>query len=209
MSGGATRGQVVQRWLLGVVLAALVGVMAVATWSFVWPSAVARGEFMLGQADGFAPGTVTSYAVKDDRLRLLPAGNYGEWPSGYPADGRQVFHVVRLPDGELRVLSAEDQYFGWTVIWYPLFEPRWLGEYRGVFAEPRRGSVWTVDGSYVWGPVPRGLDLYEFRIRGDGVLVVDVTSALEGRGRTSVRPAPYDVTSEGWATSGWPSQPSE
>ena len=32
-----SRGQLVQRWLLGVVLAALVGVMVLATWTFRSP----------------------------------------------------------------------------------------------------------------------------------------------------------------------------
>lgn len=206
MPSGTSRGQLVQRWLLGVVLAALVGVMAVATWTLVWPSALARGEVAVGYASDFAPGTVTSYMAASEGLRELSrAGDRGPRPSDYPTDGADVFHVVRLPNGELMVLAAADQYFGWTVVWYPLSTTKEVGPYTGVFREPRRSSVWTIDGTKVFGPGQRTLDRYDFHIRADGVLVVEQSQPRMADPLTEWPPQPYDVTSEVWATSEWPS----
>ncbi len=207
MPTDAARGRVVQRWLLGAALAALLAVMVVGVATLAWPSAMARGEIAIAPASDFAPGTVTSYAATEHGLRLLSqAGAYGARPSDHPSDGRQVVHVVRLPDGDLRVFVGADHHFGWTVVWYPLDDLRVIGDYRGLFRDPRRGSAWTVDGVHVFGPAQRGLDMFDFRVRGDGVLVVDLSELREGVARSRVLPPPYDVTAEGWATSGWPSR---
>ena len=213
---GVSRGQLVQRWLLGVALAALVGVMAIGAWTFAWPSVAGyRGEFAVATASDFAAGTVTSYLVTSEGLRELSrAGDYGPRPTDYPTDGTDVFHVVRFPSGQLRVLSGAAARFGWTIVWYPrgttrgsvFVDEAWREiDYTGVFREPRGGAAWAIDGSWAFGPAPRGLDSYEFEVGGDGVLVVRLNEVSEGE-NGNLPPPPYDVTSEGWATSGWPSR---
>ena len=194
-----------RRWLLAAVFVALLGVFSLSVAAFAWPGASARGEYAIGSVDSFAPGTVTTYLLSAGELRLLPPGDgYGPKPSGYPIDGSDVAHVVRLPDGQLLVFSGASSFRDQTVVWFPLANPYGLG-YVGLFAEPRRGTLWTIDGTRIFGPAPRGLDRPAFHVRADGVLVVDLANVSDGR-RTDEPPPSYDVTSDGWATSGWPSR---
>lgn len=169
-----------QRWLLGVVLAALVGVTALGLATFVWPSDAARGEYSLGPASDFAAGTVTSYLIAEDAWTALPpARDYSQpLPTGWVVQPHAIVHVVRLPDGEFRAFSATDGR-GSTVAWYGDLE--WFdGRHRGVFAEGRFGSQFTIDGERISGPAPRGLDSYTVQVNASGVLSVDLRQLTEG-----------------------------
>lgn len=198
---GGTR----RRWLLAAGFVAVLGAFSLGAAAFAWPGAAARGEYAIGPVDSFAPGTVTTYLLKDGELRVLaPGEDYGPKPSSYPIEGNDIVHVVRLPDGELAVFSGASAFRDQTVVWFPLANPYDQG-YVGLFAEPRRGTLWTIDGTRVFGPAPRGLDRPAFNVRADGVLVVDLANVSDGR-RADELPPPYDVTSDGWSTSGWPSR---
>ena len=201
-----SRGQLVQRWLFGVVLAALVGVMAVATRSFAWPSDAARGSYELGPMSGFVLGSVTGYVINDrGELDLVAdvARHFGVTADGGAASGSSLVYVVRFRDGDLRVFSGASTHLGRAVVWMPESSPWVTDGYVGLFIEPSHGEQWTIDGIRVFGPPPRGLDQYAWRID-DGVLVVELNEIVRGE-RDGPAPPPYDVTSEGWATSGWPS----
>ena len=195
---GASRGQLVQRWLLGSLLAALVGVMAIGAWTFAWPSDAARGSYALGPASGFEPGTVTSYVINErGELALV------ESVDGH-VNGNSLVYVVRFPDGDFRVFSGVSTHLRHVVVW-EAGPPTWRTEYGGEFVAPAHGERWTIDGTRMWGPAPRDLDRYRWQIDDLGVLVIELDE-LERGASGSPAPAPYDVTSEGWATSGWPSR---
>lgn len=204
---GRSRGQLVQRWLLGVVLAALVGVMAVATWTFVWPSDSARGSYALGPVSDFAPGSVTAYVVDEDgQLEVVDdlARRFGLTANGGATGGRTLVYLVRFPDGDVRVFSGASTHLGRVVVWMPMATTFLSDEYVGFFVEPAHSEQWAIDGTRIFGPPPRNLDEYRWHLD-DGVLVVELGEVVEGQ-RGGPAPPPYDVTSEGWATSGWPSQ---
>ena len=202
--GGAGLGR---RWLLGVAFVALLGVFVAGGAAFAWPGVPARGEYAIGHVDLFAPGTVTTYLLRDGEVRLMPpGGDSGPKPSSYPIEGNDIVHVVRLPDGELLVFSGASAFRDQTVVWFSVADSsHHPGRYIGLFREPRLGTMWTIDGTRIFGPAPRGLDRVAFRVRADGVLIVDLAQVSDGP-QTDELPPAYDVTSDGWATSGWPSR---
>lgn len=195
-----------RRGLLGVAGAALLAAFAVGLWSFAWPSAEARGEYAIGPIDAFPLGSVTSYLLVDGQLRELPLGeDYDQRPPGYPTLGADLVYIVRLPDEQLRVFSGAAPFRGSTIVWYQFDDlGGMLGEFVGLFAEGRRGTRWAIDGTRLFGPAPRNLDQYAFRVRADGVLVVNLADLREGAGGPFPTAPFYDVTSDDWPTSGWP-----
>lgn len=197
---GTSRAQLVQRWLLGVVLAVLLGVMAVAAWSFVWPTAGGLGPYAFAPVSSFELGSVTSYQVTEDGGLSL-VGDLSAWRRG-----KGLVWVVRFPDGDFRAFSGASTHLGGVVVWQTEGQGRW-DQYIGVFVEPGHSERWAMDGTRLFGPAPRNLDVYRTHID-SGVLVVELGEIVRGE-RSSPPPPPYDVTSGGWATSGWPSQPSE
>jgi hypothetical protein len=196
-----------RRLIFGIAAASFVAVFAVAAWSFAWPAAAARGEYAVASTGSFEPGSVTTYLIVDGGLLERTAGeDYGPRPAGYPVLGTEIVHIARFPNGEFRVFSGAAPFRDSTIVWYP-FDDRGglLGDWVGFFAEPRRGTRWAIDGTRVFGPAPRGLDTYGFRVRADGVLVIDVADLTQGVGSYEL-PPPYDVLDPGWPTSGWPSR---
>jgi len=192
-----------QRWLLGMVLVALVGVMAIGAWSFVWPSTANPAQYRLAPEASFEPGSVTSYVLSGGELEpLLQPQLY--W-SGVQRG--EIVHVVRFPDGQFRVLAGVSSHRGQAVLWLRDRTAE-VGNFRGLFDD--NFTVWTIDGVQVLGPAPRDLARYRWELDEDGVLVIDLTGAEEQAwnpgNRTREFPPPYDVTAEGWATSGWPSR---
>jgi hypothetical protein len=186
-------------------LALLGAVLAVGAWRFFSPSVV--HEYGLAPASDFAPGTVTSYIRGDGGLARFwvpsPDPAWG-WSGTVPVPSDLV-HVVRLPDGELLVLSGVSPHRRQPVLWFPTATAE-VGESRGLFGDDF--SWWLVDGTRMFGPAPRDLPRYRWHIDGNGVLVIDLGEPIEGEwlpGSRREAPTPYDVTSEGWATSGWPS----
>ncbi|MDA0351075.1 MAG: hypothetical protein O3A10_02550 [Chloroflexi bacterium] len=185
-----------------VVLAAL----AVGAWSFAWPESTERDEYAIGPVNSFARGSVTTYLWVAGGLRELPVGEvYDERPPGYPGVGLDLVHVVRYPDGDVNVFSGAAPFGDSTVLWYRTDSAPDRDDYVGLFAEGRRGSRWALDGTRLFGPAPRGLDQYGFRIRADGVLVLDLSRRTEGASGP-LGTIPYDVTSPDWPTPGWPSR---
>ena len=203
----ASRGQLAQRWLLGAVLATLLGVMVLATWTFAWPSAADRGAYAIAPVDDFELGSVTSYLITEQgalqRVEDI-AARFAIFPNVRGnRSGRALVYVVRFPDGDFRVFSGASTHLGQVVLWEGE-GPTWLTDrYVGVFIEPAHSEQWTIDGVRLFGPAPRDLDRYRWQID-NGVLVVELDE-LERGPSGSHAPPPYDVTSEGWATSGWPS----
>jgi Rieske Fe-S protein len=128
----------------------------------------------LGSPDRFAPGTVTTYSWRDGRLSGFPAG------ASLPLRGATVvFHVVRLPDGELLALSAKDPHLGCNVPWNPAFE--WEGSV-GWFRNPCHGETYDLAGLRVFGPAPRSLDRYDVSVR-NGRVLIDLDSITPGVSR--------------------------
>jgi len=196
--------------VLGVALAALGAVMVLGALRFVWPpsSASALDEFRLAPAGDFALGSVTGYRVIDGRVsewqldlnryRAAVAGSRGR------IQGEGVFYVVRLPDGDFRVLSGRSTHLGGLVVWDTSGDVWSNSSYVGVFVEPAHSEQWAIDGTRIYGPAPRDLDQYEWSIDDAGVLVVDLSETAEGSRGTPVPPL-YNVLDQDWPTSGWPS----
>jgi Rieske Fe-S protein len=206
--GSRSRGQVVQRWLFGGLLVAVVVLGAVATWSFVWPSDAARGSYALGPVSGIERGSVTAYVINEEGELAAVAdvavrfGVSGE--RGGSARGSALVYVVRFPDGDLRVFSGASTHLGRVVVWRSDASTHLSDEYVGFFVEPSHSEQRAIDGTRISGPPPRDLDEYQWHLD-DGVLVIEL-GELERGALGSPVPPPYDVTSEGWATSGWPSE---
>lgn len=195
--------------LLGAMLV-LGAVFAVAAWSFITPDR--NWEYRLASASDFAPGTVTSFVRDGDGLtrftRQSPNPAWG-WSATVASPAADLVHVVRLPDGELRVLGGVSPHLGQTVLWFADGTAE-VGRMRALFGDDF--SWWLVDGSQLFGPAPRDLPTYRFEIDDAGVLVIDLSEPTEGEwlpGRQVQRtfpPLPYDVLDPDWPTSGWPSR---
>lgn len=199
----------VQAVALVLAIAVLGGVFVLGTWRFVSPpaSASALADVRLAPASDFAPGSVTSYRIIDGRVtewqtdlnryRAAVAGSRGR------IQGAGVFYVVRLPDGDFRVLSGRSTHLGGLVVWDTSGDVWSNSSYVGVFIEPAHSEQWTADGTRVYGPAPRDLDRYAWHVDDGGVLVLDLSEAIEGD-RDTPRPPLYDVLDPAWPTSGWP-----
>jgi Rieske Fe-S protein len=160
------------RAALALAMAVLFAVgVVVATVAFLWPSGTRT--FDLAPLDFFAPGTVTSY-------------NLHEGVPVISLDGRvqtnRGFHIVRLPDGEIRALSSKDPYLGCPVPWVPDFE---FDGKTGFFRDPCHLETFDMAGDRVFGPGPRGLDRFAVTIE-NGRVVVDLNDVTLG----SRTPAP-------------------
>lgn len=195
-------------WLLAAFVV-LLSIFALSTWSFIRPSV--DHDYRLAAASDFAPGTVTSFVREGDGLapytRQSPSPNWG-WSVTVTAPAADLVHVVRLPDGDFRVLAGVSPHLRQPVLWFPDATTE-VGQIRGLFGDDF--SWWLVDGSQVFGPAPRDLPTYHFEIDDAGVLVIDLSEPIEGEwlpGRQVQRtfpPLPYDVNDPDWPTSGWPS----
>lgn len=173
-----------RRGLLVVLVASLVGLLGVSSWSFVWPSPGISREVTLGRVSDFVPGTVASFTVSPDGVqRLSAAGDYGARPPDHPGEGRSVVHLVRLPDGQLQAFSGADAIFGWTIVWYPLAHTPEVDDESaevGRFAEPRRGSLWNIEGQRVFGPAPVALTPLDVEVLADDTVILDATPMYDG-----------------------------
>ncbi len=207
--GAGGRPRRFQAVLLVAAFAVLVGVIGLAAWRFVYPpaSASALSELRLAPASDFAHGSVTGYRISDglvsewqmdlQRYRATLAG------SGGLIQGDGVFYVVRLPDGDFRVLSGASTHLGELVVWETSGAEFSSTEYVGVFIEPAHAEQWTIDGTRLFGPAPRDLDRYDWLIDDSGVLVVDLSEVIRGASGSALPPL-YDVNDPDWPTSGWP-----
>lgn len=190
-------------------LVALGAVFAVSAWSFINPDR--DQQYRLAAFSDFAPGTVTTYVRDGDALtrynRESPSPAWG-WFGSVPPRAGELVHVVRFPDGALRVLAGTSPHLGQTVLWFPDATIA-VGQMRGLFGDD--SSWWLVDGTRIFGPAPRDLPTYRFEIDDRGVLVIDLSEPVEGgwlpgsQVRRTLPPLPYDVLDASWPTSGWPS----
>ncbi len=175
-----TRSHYLRRALFGLMLLLVLGGALAGVLSFATPAETR--VFGLGAIDRFAPDTVTTYAVREGRLLELT----------YPLRDREpgvVFHVVRLPDGELLALSAKDPHLGCTVAVSPAGFPQPKGfEGSGIarFHTPCHGERYDLAGRRVFGPSPRDLDRYAVSISDRGIVSVDLGALTLG-----ASPPPY------------------
>jgi Rieske Fe-S protein len=196
--------------VLVVALAALGAVIVLGAWRFISPpaSASALSEFRLAPASDFGLGTVTGYRLRDGRVTpwQIDLVRYRATVAGPPRrlQGDGAFYVVRFPDGEFRVFSGASTHLGGLVVWDTSGDVWSNSSYVGVFVEPAHSEQWAIDGTRIFGPAPRDLDRYEWLIDDAGVLVVDLSEAVEGSRGTPAPPL-YDVLDPDWPTSGWPS----
>ena len=202
--------------LLGAGFVLLAAVFVAAGWRFVSPpdTVSALTAVRLAPASDFALGSVTGYRITSEGA-VERAPDPSVYRAALSAPGSRltstgIFYVVRLPDGDFRVLSGRSTHLGGLVVWDASGTPWSNSQYVGVFIEPAHSEQWTIDGTGFYGPAPRDLDRYEWHLDQDGVLVIDLSEALRGELRTGRQspqtlPPPYDVTAEGWGASGWPS----
>jgi Rieske Fe-S protein len=137
----------------------------VATLAFLWPNDTRT--FDLAPLDFFAPGTVTSYNLRDGVPVISLDGSLRT---------NRAFHIVRLSDGDIRALSSKDQHLGCAVPWRPDYE--WEGT-TGLFLNPCHGETFDIAGNRVFGPSPRGLDRFAVTIE-NGRVVVDLSDVTLG-----------------------------
>lgn len=190
-------------------IGALLTVVAISAWSFINPDS--DRSYRLAAVDEFAPGSVATYISDGDSLapfpRQSPSPSWG-WSGTFRPPSGDLVHVVRLPDGQFRVLGGTSPHLRQTVLWFPDATVE-VGEMRGLFGDDF--SWWMVDGTRLFGPAPRDLPTYRFEIDDAGFLVIDLSEPVQGEWRTgrevrrSAAPAPYDVLDPAWPTSGWPS----
>jgi len=128
------------------------------------------GGLLLGAAAGW-----TSYEALrplagsslGGRIRLGHADAVEPGSATYVSAGRLW---VANADGELFALSQRCPHLGCRV---PFCESS------GRFECPCHGSVFDIDGSYIAGPSPRGMDRYELILEGDR-LVADLDHLVAG-----------------------------
>ena len=78
------------------------------------------------------------------------------------------------------------------------------------FQCPCHGSIYNIIGEYLDGPAPRGMDRFPITIQGDGTVLVDTSSIVEGPPRgvktgPTAAAGPACVSSEGEAGGASPS----
>lgn len=160
---------------------ALVAVIAVGMlFVFVWPTEGSRQDDglrlrSLVPATEVKIGEVRAFALGDHVLEVDPDGGL------FRAAADAAIYLVRTEDGELVAFDAHSTHLGCLVNWTDFRSTRMLspGFY---FNDPCSGATWTYEGSLIFGPAPRGLDLVHLEVRG-GFVVVD-PSRIE-RGATS------------------------
>lgn len=113
----------------------LAAILAMSTWSFVKPANV-RAEVRLAPVGDFQLGSVTPYRIDEDRLLAMGqlATYFGSSSHGAASSvlGDTLLYVVRLPDGDFRVLSGRSTHLGQVIEWKPDFVPE-VGKIRGAF----------------------------------------------------------------------------
>lgn len=173
-----------RRGLLALLTFGLVAMLVASAWAFAWPSPDVPREVALGQLSEFEPGTVASFTVTSDGVRRLSAaGGYGARPSDYPIDGRNIVHVARLEDGQVRAFSGADIFEARTIVWFPLARTPEVDDESaepGRFSEPRRGGSWDIEGRWLFGPGPPRLEEFAVATLADGTVIVDVSPILDG-----------------------------
>ena len=108
-----------------------ISVAAVAAWLFIAPRPVE--SYRIAPLDRFAPGSVTAYRIDGDELRELRSLEtyFGSSTHGAVApriSGDSLIYIVRLPDGDVRVLSGRSTHLGQVIEWRPDFVPE-VGNY--------------------------------------------------------------------------------
>jgi len=88
------------------------------------------------------------------------------------------FWLVKLGDDQFIALLTRSPYRGCTVPWRPDFE--FMGK-KGWFRDPCHNDTFSIDGSHVFGPAPRGMDRFPVRIEA-GIVRVNVKTVVEGPG---------------------------
>ena len=181
--------------LLGAFLV-LAAILAMSTWSFVKPANV-RAEVRLAPVGDFQLGSVTPYRIDEDRLLAMGqlATYFGSSSHGAASSvlGDTLLYVVRLPDGDFRVLSGRSTHLGQVIEWKPDFVPE-VGKIRGAFFGWGSCPLWAVDGTRIFGPAPRDMDRYSWHLD-DGVLVVEVPRAPRRGVAYRPRNVPRDASS--------------
>ncbi len=103
-------------------------------------------------------------------LKLGAPGSYQPNTATYVMAGR--LYIVNT-GSELLALSQKCPHLGCRVP---------FDDKAGHFACPCHGSVFTLDGTKVKGPTPRGMDQYQLSIdQQSGDLLVDLTQKIQGK----------------------------
>ena len=157
---------------------ALVAVIAAGMlFVFVWPTEGTRRD------DGLRPqsllpaaeveiGDVRAFALSDRVREVDPDGGL------FRVAADAAIYLVRTENGELVAFDAHSTHRGCLVNWTDFRSTRMLspGFY---FNDPCSGATWTLEGSLLFGPAPRGLDRVHLEVRG-GLVVVDPSRIESG-----------------------------
>jgi len=128
---------------------------------------------------GFAVAWPTGSKV--DQVGWFNAGPTSDFAVNKPVRfPDHLFWLVRLDSGEFVALLTRSPYRGCTVPWRPDFE--FMGK-KGWFRDPCHNDTFTIDGSHVFGPAPRGMDRFPVRVV-DGAVRVKVRTVILGPGVT-------------------------
>ncbi len=127
-------------------------------------------------------GVAFRYSLPSPNVVRL--GSLADFPPNampYRIATQQAIVYVVNTGKQLQILAAQDPHrWGCRILW---------DNSNHHFVDPCLGSKYALDGIYVYGPSPRGMDRYAYRII-DGNVWVDMTNKLLGDGCAAYA---YDV----------------
>lgn len=180
-----------RRRSVGKAIASVVIVAVIALAAFALLRDSPQPTAVVGHVVDFPPGSVTDtgYAVRlGEPAADLPAG----WAApAYDAERRlertrrPSLYLVNDRSAGLLALWGRDPHLGCLVVALPLTEaPGPMEVHRDtVFANPCHGEQYALDGRWLGGPSPRGLDRFAVSVDADGNVVVDARRYQPGPDR--------------------------
>ena len=152
--------------------ATAVVVAAVVLAAVLIPRPSAGPTAVVGTVDQFPRGSVTAVPFEV---------TVGPNPLISRSDGSRLY-VVNHPEQGLLALWARNPHRGCTVAALALLDdPLEMPlEANAAFVNPCHGDQYALDGTWLFGPSPRGLDRFAIFVDAEGRVVVDVTGYEQG-----------------------------
>lgn len=142
---------------------------------FVWSGMTEDRVVLLGWAEDFPPGSVTTFTPMDDDGGPL-LGWSRTSPMGDVAGAPLQVHVTNIR-GEIVAFLGLSPHRGCRVDWRPDHQ---FEAMRGFFFDPCHNSTWLPDGTRVFGPTPRDLPRIRIEVTEGGRVLLHLDEVTEG-----------------------------